>query len=112
MTISPGYVEIGAGLLMVAISVPLVARMVPMNRFYGIRTRKAFASESNWYELNAYGGWLFIAFGALLAAAGAVNVAVAPDPTSIWAPVLIVVPMLGVVPVLLLINARGKQLPG
>ena len=98
------------GLVMIAVAVPLIARMVPMNRFYGVRTRKAYASEDNWYELNAYGGWLFLGYGAFLAVMGAIGFAVAPDPTSIWAPVFIVGPLLGIVPVLVLLQ-RPREAP-
>ena len=111
MTRTP-LVLVFLGVVMVAVSVPLIARMVPMNRFYGVRTRKAYASEENWYELNAYGGRLFLGYGAFLGVVGAVGLAAAPDPTSIWAPVFIVGPLLGIVPVILLLNARGKRLPG
>jgi uncharacterized membrane protein len=37
---------------------PLVFRAVPMNRYYGFRTRAAYQSEANWYEINAHGGKL------------------------------------------------------
>ncbi|HTX68270.1 MAG TPA: SdpI family protein [Thermoleophilia bacterium] len=100
------------GVVMIAVSVPMVARMVPMNRWYGVRTRKAFASEDNWYELNAYGGKLMLGYGAFLILAGVVEFRLAVPPTSPWSPLLVGVPVLAVIPVLLLINARGKRLPG
>jgi hypothetical protein len=37
--------------------------------------------------------------------------AAAPSPTSIWAPVFMVVPLLGLVPVFVLIYAYGRRLP-
>ena len=106
------YVLIGLGAVLVAVSVPLIARMVPMNRWYGVRTRKAFASEDNWYELNAYGGKLLAVYGGFLVVVGAIGFGVVPDPTSLWSPVFMVVPILLIFVVLLLINARGKRLPG
>lgn len=112
MIIPIPYVLICVGAVMVAVSVPLIVRMVPMNRWYGVRTRKAFASEDNWYELNAYGGKLLAAYGGLLVLAGVIGLRIAPDPTSLWAPVYMAVPMLPLIVVLLLINARGKKLPG
>jgi hypothetical protein len=106
------YVLVGLGAVMIAVSVPLIARMVPMNRWYGVRTRKAFASEDNWYELNAYGGKLLTAYGGFLILVGVVGFNYAPDPTSLWAPVYMGVPMVVIFLVLLLINQRGKKLPG
>jgi hypothetical protein len=106
------YVLIGLGAVMIAVTVPLIARMVPMNRWYGVRTRKAFVSEDNWYALNAYGGKLLAAYGGFLVLAGLVGFAIAPDPTSPWAPVFLGGPILVCFPVLLLIKAKGKRLPG
>jgi hypothetical protein len=106
------YVLIGLGAVMIAVSVPLAVRMVPANRWYGVRTRKAFASEDNWYELNAYGGKLLAVYGGFLVLVGVVGLGVAPDPTSLWSPVLLVLPLLPVVVVLLAIRARGRKLPG
>ena len=47
---------IGVGLLIAALSLPLVLRKVPMNHFYGVRFRASFASEQNWYSINESGG--------------------------------------------------------
>lgn len=57
------YVHAGIGLFAIVISIPLAMRKVPMNRVYGIRIRRAFLSQRHWYEINAYGGRLFVAFG-------------------------------------------------
>ncbi len=64
-----GLLNIGTAALMVALSIPLVFRKIPMNRFYGVRIPKSFSSESNWYEINAYGGRQLI-FWSMLPLAG------------------------------------------
>jgi hypothetical protein len=74
---------IGVGLVMAAVSVPLIARMVPMNRWFGVRTRKAFTSEDNCYELDAYGGTPLAAYGAFLVLVGVVESRFAPSPPSV-----------------------------
>lgn len=63
---------LSGGLLMFLVSLPLVCRKIPMNRFYGIRVPAALQSEKHWYDINAYGGrkmaewaWLIIATGLL-----------------------------------------------
>jgi hypothetical protein len=94
------------------VSVPLVLRQVPMNRYYGIRMPKAFISEKNWYEVNAYGGKLFLAFGLTLLIFAWLEKDVAPPPTSPWASVWLAVPLALVLPVLLLINAYTRRLRG
>lgn len=43
-------------MLFIAISIPLVQGKVSMNKTYGVRIKKAFESEENWYTINAYGG--------------------------------------------------------
>lgn len=51
-----GLVNIGSAILFIILSIPLIMRKVKMNRFYGVRIKKSFESEENWYTLNAYGG--------------------------------------------------------
>ncbi len=45
--------------VLLAFSLPLVARMVPPNRLYGFRTSTALSSEQAWYSANAIAGWIF-----------------------------------------------------
>ena len=41
-----------------------------MNQWYGVRIKKAFASEDNWYKINAYGGRRLIFWSGVLALIG------------------------------------------
>src|SRR5262245_12303295 len=83
------YVHCGIGLLTVLIAMPLVLRKVPPNRVVGIRVPKALVSEHNWYEINAYGGKLLLAYGALLFVFGYLTREIAPPPSSAWSPLFI-----------------------
>jgi hypothetical protein len=47
-----------SGFVLLAVSLPLVYRRVPMNWFYGFRIPAAFQSQQSWYEINAYSGRL------------------------------------------------------
>jgi hypothetical protein len=47
--------NIGAGLVFILISLPLLKGKIPMNYFYGMRIRRAFESDENWYRINRYG---------------------------------------------------------
>ena len=38
------------------LGIPLWARRVPPNRFYGVRTRTTLTDEARWYEINARTG--------------------------------------------------------
>jgi uncharacterized membrane protein len=109
--IPPIVVHCGIGLLTTAFSVPLVLRKVPMNRVYGIRVPKAFKSDNHWYDINAYGGKLFLVFGLFLTIFGIAAEDLAPPPTSIWTAVFIVGPLLLIFPILVLINSYARGLP-
>jgi magnesium transporter len=63
-------VFIVAGLTFVATCVPLVLRKIPPNGIYGIRVPKAYESPDLWYKVNAKGGRIMIAYGAVMAAIG------------------------------------------
>lgn len=110
MIIPIPYVHTGMGLFTALLAIPLIMRKVPMNRVYGIRMRKAFISNSNWYELNAYGGKLLLIFGIFLAAFGLLGKDLAPPPTSLWAPVYLAAPMIPIIPILLLIKSFAGRL--
>lgn len=45
-----------AGLLCLAVSLPLVRGKVGRNAFYGVRIPQAFQSDEAWLEINRYGG--------------------------------------------------------
>ena len=105
------YVHAGIGLLVACLSIPLIMRKVPMNRVYGVRVCKAFVSEHNWYEINAYGGKLILAYGLFLLAFSYLGRDLAPPPTSLWAPVFMVVPFAVILPVVILIYVFARRLP-
>jgi hypothetical protein len=109
--IPPIVVHCGIGLLTTAFAIPLALRKVPMNGIYGVRIPKAFKSEDNWYEINAYGGRLLLAYGLLLTFLGITAHDLAPSPASIWMAVFIVGPLLLIFPILVLINSYARRLP-
>ena len=53
-----------AGLLLAALSSPLILGRVPSNRWYGFRTSKTLRSAKLWRAANQYGGWCLLATGA------------------------------------------------
>ena len=46
----------GSGILLAALSVPLMRRRVPPNAFYGLRIPETLEDEEVWYEANARSG--------------------------------------------------------
>jgi hypothetical protein len=109
--IPPIVVHCGIGLLTTAMAIPLILRKIPMNRYYGIRIPKAFKSDENWYDINAYGGKVLLVYGVFLTLFGITAQDLAPSPTSIWMAVFIVGPLLVILPLLTLINAYARRLP-
>ncbi len=58
-----------SGLVVSAISIPLIYRRIPPNGLYGFRVRKTLENPHIWYEANAYAGRRLFIFGLLVALA-------------------------------------------
>ena len=50
-----GITYISIYLACVLTSIPLLKRKIKMNYIYGIKIKKAYSSEENWYKINEYG---------------------------------------------------------
>lgn len=99
-----GTIHIVAGLLLMGLAVPLIARRIPMNRWYGVRIPKSFLSDANWYAINSVGGWWLLMAGVGLAAAGIVVLVCRPASEValiLWGLAPVVVVFMAVVPILL-----------
>lgn len=44
------------GLILIAVSIPLVLKKIPPNQWYGFRVPKTFSSDHIWYEANRIAG--------------------------------------------------------
>ena len=59
-----------SGLVLAAISVPLILGKIPPNGLYGFRVKKTMENPDIWYPVNAYGGkWLLVASLCMVSAA-------------------------------------------
>jgi len=65
-----GIINISCGIVFILLSIPLVAKKIPMNGLYGFRISKSFTSDENWYKINAYGGKQLIRWSSLLICIG------------------------------------------
>jgi len=101
----------GFGLLLTTLAVPLILRKMPMNHVDGVRLPKSFVSDANWYEINAYGGKLLLTLGIFLLAFSLLVRALWPTPSDTLSLILMIVPLLGLVPVLVLITLFSRRLP-
>jgi hypothetical protein len=68
-----GTMYVILGLFLMAISIPLKNGRVAMNHTFGVRLRKSFTSEKNWYLMNAYGGRQLFTWSAVLVMLGIVT---------------------------------------
>ena len=105
------YVFAGIGIASMLVSIPMMLRRVPMNRWYGVRTRKAFVSDENWYEINAFGGKAFFLFGLFLVAVAWFGRDVLPDPRDASAAAVMALPALALLGVLLAIRWFSRRFP-
>ena len=62
--------NVGIGILMILLAIPLTLRKVKPNIWYGFRTPKTLSDEGIWYEANEYAGKaLLVASGIIVIAA-------------------------------------------
>jgi uncharacterized membrane protein len=57
------FMYIFGGLLLVAVSVPMINRRIGRNGFYGFRTPKTLSDDRIWYDANEYAGRQLFAAG-------------------------------------------------
>ena len=105
------WVFAGIGIASIAVSIPMILRRVPMNRWYGVRTRRAFASDEAWYEINAFGGKAFFLFGLFLAAVAWFGRDVLPDPRDPLAAAAMGLPAVALLAVLLAVRMFSRRFP-
>jgi uncharacterized membrane protein len=65
---TPHVLLLLSALLLILFAVPLWRRMVPPNRYYGVRTRATLGDEERWYAVNASTGLDLLVAGIVLLA--------------------------------------------
>lgn len=63
------FVFVAGGVVLVALSFPMILRRVKPNYWYGFRTRKTLENVQVWYDVNAYAGKRLLVSGILITAA-------------------------------------------
>ena len=106
---TPHILLLLSAILLILFAVPLWMRMVPPNRFYGIRTRATLGDEQRWYTVNASAG-LDLFISGLLLLAGIliiehVGAAWSPDLRNLAAAALLVA-------LLVRVSVRGVRMKG
>ena len=67
--------------VVVLFSLPLIFGKVKMNGIYGIRIPESFRSEARWYQINRFGGILFLVWGLAIGILGVVGISL---PSNQW----------------------------
>jgi uncharacterized membrane protein len=101
----------GAGILLVAVAIPLWLRRIPPNHFYGARFRSTLADDAVWYEINERAGRNLVGIGCgyLLFLALAVNFGDRSSrPISILVPTVLLV--IALIVNTFLLNAAAREL--
>ena len=62
-----------SGLLVFFACLPMVFGKIPMNKFYGMRTKNTFKNDMSWFHLNEVGGMIFAMTGFPLILAGVIG---------------------------------------
>ena len=62
-----------SGLLITLLAIPLILGRVPPNCLSGVRTKASFASDSDWYRINAIGGRYLTLSGMVILIVGIVG---------------------------------------
>jgi uncharacterized membrane protein len=73
LNLAIGAPQIAIGFLLLALARPLVQRRIRPNMWYGVRIRKAFESEENWYAINRFGGQRFTVWSQAMVASGVLS---------------------------------------
>lgn len=63
---------VASGLLLAGLALPLIARRVPPNTWYGFRLPQTLQDPDVWYAVNAYAGRYLLAAGLALASVATV----------------------------------------
>lgn len=67
--------HITTAILILMVCYPLLRDQIPMNHWYGIRFKKSFESDENWYAINRFGAAQFIRWALVLLAIGVLGFA-------------------------------------
>ena len=80
---------LAACVVIALLSVPLILKVVPPNRWYGIRTARTLSNNELWFSANRFAGWAFLMAASVSAAA----LLIAPEVASVYGALVLVVPI-------------------
>jgi hypothetical protein len=66
MNILLAFTNLSSGIILIFLSLPLYKKQIKMNKAYGFRLSKAFQSDENWFNINAYGAKQMIIWSTIM----------------------------------------------
>jgi uncharacterized membrane protein len=90
------------------VSIPLILKVVPPNRWYGFRTTRTLSNEDLWFRANRIAGWAFLAAAGTTAAI----LILAPEVASAGYGALVLAVSIGVALVVSVIYVRRASVAG
>ena len=61
------FLDVGMGILLIILAIPMILQKVKPNAWYGFRTRKTLSDEGIWYPANQYAGKALLFAGSVMA---------------------------------------------
>ncbi|MCP4755409.1 MAG: SdpI family protein [Proteobacteria bacterium] len=98
LNITLGLSNIIVAVLIILISIPLVGGKIRMNKVYGIRFKKSYESENNWYRINRYGGKQMILWSVPLAILGVATFFLPLGGKDHWITLIACAPLIVIIP--------------
>jgi len=93
-----GLPNILVGILIIAVSIPLLKNKIRMNCWYGMRFRKSFKSNENWYKINSYGAKRMILWSLVIIIIGLLTFFLPVDSRRSLRPVIGCAPLILIIP--------------
>jgi uncharacterized membrane protein len=98
-----------SGMLIFVVCLPIVHGIIPMNKFYGMRTKDTFKSDESWLHLNEVGGMIFAMIGFPLILAGVVGFFIPEQFLQIFSTMVLIVTFLSIAAALYFFTRYSKR---
>ena len=92
--------NIFVGVLIIAVSIPLQKNKIRMNCWYGMRFRKSFESNENWYKINEYGARKMILWSIVIIVIGILTFLVPLETRGSFSLAIRCAPLILIIPVI------------
>ncbi|HUJ18404.1 MAG TPA: SdpI family protein [Nitrospirota bacterium] len=93
-----GLTNVFVGILVIALCLPLLKNKIGMNYFYGVRFRKSFKPDENWYKINRFGARRMIIWSVVIIIIGMLSLIIPVGARKSLHPLLARSPLIFIIP--------------